>query len=154
MLLGDACTEARQRGSTGVCNAFDAVSHNPLQAPVVPTFCPLRLRYASHLSPTQDVLPALDTPREALTTAALLRLPRTLSRAQKLRRVEETLEVLELSDCADTQIGDAAQGARGLSGGQRRRVTSACLLWGGSSGVMGVCALQLASTRACYTGHG
>lgn len=79
----------------------------------------------------QDVLPAWDTPREALTTAALLRLPPSLSRAQKLRRVEETLEVLELGDCADTLIGDAAQGARGLSGGQRRRVTSAW--WWGSS---------------------
>lgn len=84
------------------------------------------------LAPVQDVLPACDTPREALTTAALLRLPPTLSRAQKLRRVEQTLEVLELGDCADTLIGDASQGARGLSGGQRRRVTSAW--WGGRAG--------------------
>ena len=83
------------------------------------------------------MLPAWDTPREALTTAALLRLPPSLSRAHKLRRVEETLEVLELGACADTLIGDAAQGARGLSGGQRRRVTSAWLGGGMHAGTAG-----------------
>lgn len=41
-----------------------------------------------------DVLPYLDTPREALTTAALLRLPTFMSREDKMERVEELLEVL------------------------------------------------------------
>ena len=41
-----------------------------------------------------------------------------------LRRVEELLEVLELGSCADRCIGDSTVGSRGLSGGQRRRVTS------------------------------
>lgn len=77
-----------------------------------------------HAMPPQDVLPALDTPREALTLAALLRLPPSMPRARKLRRVEELLEVLELGSCADIRIGDSTSGARGLSGGQRRRVTS------------------------------
>lgn len=70
-----------------------------------------------------DVLPALDTPREALTLAALLRLPLSMPLARKLRRVEELLEVLELGSCADLCIGDSTFGSRGLSGGQRRRVT-------------------------------
>ena len=72
----------------------------------------------------QDVLPTLDTPREALTLAALLRLPPSMSRARKLRRVDELLEVLVLGGCADIMIGDSTYGSRGLSGGQRRRVTT------------------------------
>lgn len=71
----------------------------------------------------QDVLPIWDTPREALTTAALLRLPGNLTKDEKLERVEELLDILELTHCADLQIGDSSQGMRGLSGGQRRRVT-------------------------------
>lgn len=41
-----------------------------------------------------DVLPAWDTPREALTTAALLRLPADMPRADKLRRVQELVDTL------------------------------------------------------------
>lgn len=108
-----------------------------------------------------EVLPTWDTPREALTTAALLRLPAGMPREKKLRRVEALLETLvrlpapsaregargkvqgcsalwhaicphplsactapqELTACADVVIGDATRGVRGLSGGQRRRVT-------------------------------
>lgn len=86
------------------------------------------------------MLPALDTPREALTLAALLRLPLAVPRARKLRRVEELLEVLELGACADICIGDSTFGARGLSGGQRRRVTSEpaeCRGRGGQGGLAG-----------------
>lgn len=36
----------------------------------------------------------LDTPREALTTAALLRLPTSVPREDKMERVKELLEVL------------------------------------------------------------
>lgn len=88
------------------------------------TAYPTTLLVAPPPPPWQDVLPALDTPREALTLAALLRLPLSMPRARKLRRVEELIEVLELGSCADICIGDSTFGARGLSGGQRRRVTS------------------------------
>lgn len=42
----------------------------------------------------QDVLPLLDTPREAITTSALLRLPPSLPLQAKLERVEYLLELL------------------------------------------------------------
>jgi hypothetical protein len=44
----------------------------------------------------QNVLPIWDTAREALMTSALLQLPRTMTRQQKLARVEELLELLRL----------------------------------------------------------
>lgn len=52
-----------------------------------------------------DVLYETLTVRETLEAAGLLRLPRAMSRRDKLRRVEALIEVLGLRKSADTLIG-------------------------------------------------
>lgn len=61
-----------------------------------------------------DVLYETLTVRETLLTAGLLRLPRHMSRADKLRRVEGLLQVLGLGKSQDTLIGGFFR--RGISG--------------------------------------
>lgn len=63
------------------------------------------------------------TVTEMLTYTALLRLPRHLSRADKLQRAKEVLEQLGLNDCRHTRIG--SEGRRGISGGERKRTSIA-----------------------------
>lgn len=69
------------------------------------------------------MLLASATVREAITTAALLRLPGAMSTAEKRGRAEAVLDLLGLSARADTLIGDDTLGMKGISGGQRRRVS-------------------------------
>ena len=64
-----------------------------------------------------DVLPHLDTPREALTLSALLRLPRTMSREHKLARVEALLDVLVRAGLAAGGLAGGSQPARGPNAG-------------------------------------
>lgn len=71
----------------------------------------------------KDVLLASATVREAITTAALLKLPRSITLAEKMQKVEDILQELELMGCADTLIGDELIGLKGISGGQKRRVS-------------------------------
>ncbi|KAG0196351.1 hypothetical protein BGX28_010261, partial [Mortierella sp. GBA30] len=77
-----------------------------------------------------DFLMPFLTVRETLTYAAHLRLPRTMSKQKKLELVEFVLLELGLKDCADTQVGDpgggenGSSGIRGISGGERRRVSA------------------------------
>jgi ABC-type multidrug transport system ATPase subunit len=63
------------------------------------------------------------TVREQLTYAALLRLPKAMTRAQKLERVDKILIELGLSSCAETRIGTEL--VRGVSGGEKKRVNIA-----------------------------
>ncbi|KXZ52591.1 hypothetical protein GPECTOR_9g636 [Gonium pectorale] len=68
-----------------------------------------------------DLLYAELTVYETLYFAALLRLPRSWSRADKLARVEMVVAGLGLERCRDTIIGSAMM--RGVSGGERKRVS-------------------------------
>lgn len=68
-----------------------------------------------------DVLYPMLTVEETLLFAAKLRLPRSLSDSKKKKRVEALIEQLGLKDAAHTVIGD--EGHRGVSGGERRRVS-------------------------------
>ncbi|KAG2431027.1 hypothetical protein HYH02_013459 [Chlamydomonas schloesseri] len=68
-----------------------------------------------------DLLYAELTVYETLYFAALLRLPRSWSRADKLSRVEMVVEGLGLDRCRDTIIGSHMM--RGVSGGERKRVS-------------------------------
>jgi ABC-type multidrug transport system ATPase subunit len=61
------------------------------------------------------------TVRETLRFAARLRLPGAMSAEEKNARVEEVIEELGLADVADTYIGNPQK--RGISGGERKRVT-------------------------------
>ncbi|KAF9179974.1 hypothetical protein BGZ50_006555 [Haplosporangium sp. Z 11] len=77
-----------------------------------------------------DFLMPFLTVRETLTYAANLRLPRTMSQQKKLELVELVLLDLGLKDCAETMVGDpgggesGSGGIRGISGGERRRVSA------------------------------
>jgi ATP-binding cassette subfamily G (WHITE) protein 2 len=68
-----------------------------------------------------DALFPLLTVRETLRFAAYLRVHNVKSREEKNKIAEETLQLLRLEDCADTIIGDNDN--RGISGGQKRRVS-------------------------------
>ena len=62
------------------------------------------------------------TVRETLTYSLDLRVPNAqMSRARKQRRVTDILELLHLQRVADARIGDPLK--RGISGGERRRLT-------------------------------
>jgi ABC-type multidrug transport system ATPase subunit len=67
-------------------------------------------------------LPSL-TVRETLHYAAILRLPDTMPRKQKVARAETVLRMLGLKDCADLPVGGAL--IKGISGGEKRRLSLA-----------------------------
>ncbi|KAF9586293.1 hypothetical protein BGW38_007304 [Lunasporangiospora selenospora] len=77
-----------------------------------------------------DFLMPFLTVRETLQYAAHLRLPRTMSSQKKQELVELVLLELGLKECADTRVGDpgggesGSGGIRGISGGERRRVSA------------------------------
>ncbi|KAH8948150.1 hypothetical protein BDL97_11G081100 [Sphagnum fallax] len=66
------------------------------------------------------------TVRETLSLAAELQLPRTWKSKAKDRYVDELLYRLGLVTCADTAVGDAK--TRGISGGEKKRLSIACEL--------------------------
>lgn len=53
--------------------------------------------------------------------SARLRLPRNLTRAEKIERVNIVIAQLGLEGCRNTKIGDEQD--RGISGGERKRVS-------------------------------
>uniref|UniRef100_A0A0E0CVE0 ABC transporter domain-containing protein n=1 Tax=Oryza meridionalis TaxID=40149 RepID=A0A0E0CVE0_9ORYZ len=67
-----------------------------------------------------DVLFTHLTVKETLTYAALLRLPRTMTRQEKEERTIDIIYELGLERCQDTMIGGSF--VRGVSGGERKRV--------------------------------
>lgn len=68
-----------------------------------------------------DSLMGTLTVRETLTYAALMRLPRKMPLKAKQKRVEDVIQELGISKIADSQIG--VPGQRGISGGEKRRVS-------------------------------
>ncbi|KAK1627352.1 hypothetical protein QYE76_001667 [Lolium multiflorum] len=80
-----------------------------------------RLRTISAYVMQDDLLYPMLTVRETLMFAAEFRLPRALSPARKRERVDTLIGQLGLTNAADTVIGD--EGHRGVSGGERRRVS-------------------------------
>ncbi|KAL2541584.1 ABC transporter G family member 1 [Abeliophyllum distichum] len=68
-----------------------------------------------------DLLFPMLTVEETLMFAAEFRLPRSLSKSKKKMRVQALIDQLGLRNAAKTVIGD--EGHRGVSGGERRRVS-------------------------------
>ncbi|KAK3006711.1 hypothetical protein RJ639_017808 [Escallonia herrerae] len=68
-----------------------------------------------------DLLFPMLTVEETLMFSAEFRLPRKLSRSKKKARVQALIDQLGLRNAAKTVIGD--EGHRGVSGGERRRVS-------------------------------
>ncbi|RYO91556.1 hypothetical protein DL763_004937 [Monosporascus cannonballus] len=73
------------------------------------------------------MLPTL-TVHETILTSALLRLPRSMSRAAKEQRVWEVEKQLGIYHIRDSLIGSEEGKGRGISGGEKRRVGIACEL--------------------------
>ncbi|OXB77952.1 UNVERIFIED_CONTAM: hypothetical protein H355_003175 [Colinus virginianus] len=81
----------------------------------------------AHVRQDDRLLPHL-TVRETLLFVAKLRLPAYFSDSQKQKRVEDVIAELRLRQCADTRVGN--EYLRGISGGERRRVSIGVqLLW-------------------------
>ncbi|RKP11729.1 P-loop containing nucleoside triphosphate hydrolase protein, partial [Piptocephalis cylindrospora] len=68
-----------------------------------------------------DVILETMTVREAVTMSALLRIPPSVDRAGKLQRVDEILDLMQLTGAADTIIGSPQ--TKGVSGGERKRAS-------------------------------
>ncbi|KAM9016320.1 ATP-binding cassette sub-family G member 8 isoform 3-T3 [Ara ararauna] len=81
----------------------------------------------AHVRQDDRLLPHL-TVRETLLFVAKLRLPKFFSDSQRKKRVEDVIAELRLRQCANTRVGN--EYLRGVSGGERRRVSIAVqLLW-------------------------
>ncbi|CAM6010735.1 unnamed protein product, partial [Sphagnum balticum] len=68
-----------------------------------------------------DVMFPMLTVRESLLFAALLRLPNSMTRIQKIQRADTVLKELGLERCKNTIIGGMF--VRGVSGGERKRTS-------------------------------
>ncbi|KAJ9561263.1 hypothetical protein OSB04_006423 [Centaurea solstitialis] len=80
------------------------------------------LAYGTSAYVTQDeTLITTLTVRESVYYSAQLQLPQSMSKAEKKERAEMTIREMGLQDSMDTRIG--GWGAKGLSGGQKRRVS-------------------------------
>ncbi|KAJ1403143.1 P-loop containing nucleoside triphosphate hydrolase [Sesbania bispinosa] len=60
---------------------------------------------------------------ETLTYAALLRLPKTLSKEEKVEHAERVIAELGLTRCRNSPVGGCMGLFRGISGGERKRVS-------------------------------
>jgi len=67
----------------------------------------------------EDALFATQTPREAFEFSAALRLPKSVSVTERKKLVDDLLEDLALTKCADTLIGSIL--IPGISGGEKKR---------------------------------
>ncbi|KAJ0733816.1 putative ABC transporter, AAA+ ATPase domain, ABC-2 type transporter [Helianthus annuus] len=80
------------------------------------------LAYGTSAYVTQDdTLITTLTVRESVYYSAQLQLPDSMSKTEKKERAEMTIKEMGLQDSIDTRIG--GWGAKGLSGGQKRRVS-------------------------------
>ncbi|KAJ8775242.1 hypothetical protein K2173_020246 [Erythroxylum novogranatense] len=80
------------------------------------------LAYGRSAYVTQDdTLLATLTVREAVYYSAQLQLPESMSKSEKKERTEMTIREMGLQDAMDTRVG--GWGAKGLSGGQKRRLS-------------------------------
>ncbi|KAJ7293859.1 P-loop containing nucleoside triphosphate hydrolase protein [Mycena rebaudengoi] len=71
------------------------------------------------------LLPYL-TVRETLSFNAALRLPKTVDKDTVRQIVDQTIDELGLKECADTVVGGIFR--KGISGGERRRLSIGCVL--------------------------
>lgn len=66
-----------------------------------------------------DLILSTMTVREAITMSAQLRLPTSVSQAERKARIEEVLLLMNLDRCQNTIIGNPTE--KGVSGGERKR---------------------------------
>ena len=112
----------RAAGAGGGGGAGGAETGGPAGSPEV-ALSAGELRRALGFVPQTDVLIRELSLRESVLHSALTRLPRTLSRAEAAERADDVLEALGLAHVADSLVGD--ESARGVSGGERKRLNIA-----------------------------
>ncbi|KAG6901786.1 hypothetical protein C0995_007889 [Termitomyces sp. Mi166 len=83
------------------------------------------MHHISNFVEQEDALLGVLTVRESIAYALRLHLP-LLSRKAVSERVSRVIAALGLQSCAEQQIGTPI--SRGISGGQKRRVTAACAM--------------------------
>nr|GLL27903.1 ABC transporter G family member 6-like [Ipomoea trifida] len=136
LLLNDISGEAREgeilavlgASGSGKSTLIDAlacrISKESLKGAITLNGEPLDFRLLKVISAyvmQDDLLYPMLTVEETLMFAAEFRLPRTLTNSKKKMRVEALIDQLGLRNAAGTIIGD--EGHRGVSGGERRRVS-------------------------------
>ncbi|CAK9142945.1 unnamed protein product [Ilex paraguariensis] len=136
VLLNDISGEARDgeilavlgASGSGKSTLIDALANRmakgSLQGSVTLNGEPLESRLLKVISAyvmQDDLLFPMLTVEETLMFAAEFRLPRSLSKSKKKLRVQALIDQLGLRNAAKTVIGD--EGHRGVSGGERRRVS-------------------------------
>ncbi|KAK9727972.1 FAD-dependent urate hydroxylase [Basidiobolus ranarum] len=82
-------------------------------------------RVVGYVDQEDTLMPTL-TVYETILYSALLRLPRSMSSEAKKHRVHQTMSELGILGIKDSFIGDSS--SRGISGGEKRRVSIACEL--------------------------
>lgn len=70
-----------------------------------------------------DLFVPTQTVREHLTFHAMVRMGQSKAMHERLKRVEDVLVEVALNHCADTIIGGGNSGIRGISGGERKRLS-------------------------------
>lgn len=79
-------------------------------------------KIAAHV-PQEDNQIATLTVRECILYSAMLRLPWHWTKEEKLKQVDQVLKELGLKKVAGSQVGGGGGAIRGVSGGERRRVS-------------------------------
>lgn len=82
----------------------------------------------------EDLFYSQLTVREVLLFTARLRLSKRMNDAEKRAYVEQMIFKMGLTEVADTLVGDEKK--RGISGGERKRLSLACELMGNPSRVV------------------
>lgn len=104
-------------------SALDLGTTSQLSGDVLINGKPRKGRDVAYVPQSDYLIPTL-TVHECVRYSALLRLPRNTSPGEICARVESVLGELGLRHVADSQVGGAGR-IRGVSGGERRRVTIA-----------------------------
>eukprot|EP01133_Synstelium_polycarpum_P016722 gene16722-19876_t len=87
-------------------------------------------KLSGYVTQSDTLAPAM-TVRETLQFYAQLKIPKNVSYEDKMKKVEDVIAEIGLKRCADTLVGN--EKIRGISGGERRRVTIAIELLTGPS---------------------
>ncbi|KAN0027418.1 hypothetical protein ACTFIU_010367 [Dictyostelium citrinum] len=92
-------------------------------------------KLCGYVTQSDSLMPSL-TVRETLNFYAQLKMPRDVPLKEKLQRVQDVIDEMGLNRCADTLVGTADNKIRGISGGERRRVTISIELLTGPSVIL------------------
>ncbi|KAK5576017.1 hypothetical protein RB653_007155 [Dictyostelium firmibasis] len=92
-------------------------------------------KLCGYVTQSDSLMPSL-TVRETLNFYAQLKMPRDVPIKEKLQRVQDVIDEMGLNRCADTLVGTADNKIRGISGGERRRVTISIELLTGPSVIL------------------